>query len=394
MVPLRIAFINPSGEIGGAERALLLLLEGLDRTRYQPQVICPSDGRLVAALAAMDVPTAVVPLGIAEKLSRFARGGGGLSALCAPLGIGQAAGALLRHMRAAPPDLIHTNGIKAHLIGGVCGRLLRRPVIWHMRDLVAEGRMRAAFRTAAGWLPQRIVTVSAAVTEQFAGCRAINRARTVHDAVDLARYRPTRPAAAVRAELGLSPETVVVAMVAHFTPWKGHFLFLETIARLVERRQPVAGLVIGGSIYRGPGHETYEDAVRQRSETLGLHEHVHFTGFQDCVPDYLNAADILIHPPTRPEPFGLAVIEAMALGKPVVAAAAGGVLETVVPRDTGLLVPPGDTASFAQATETLMQDRPRRLRMGKQGQQRVAQLFSPALHHARIERVYQEICPA
>src|SRR5947209_3739344 len=126
MPPLRIAFINPSGDIGGAERSLLLLLERLDRTRYAPVVLCSAAGRLVEALTQLELPSRVVPLGGGEKLSRFSGSTGPARFLGGTLGIGLAAQNLLPHLRAAHPDLIHTNGLKAHLIGGVCGRLLRR----------------------------------------------------------------------------------------------------------------------------------------------------------------------------------------------------------------------------------------------------------------------------
>jgi glycosyltransferase involved in cell wall biosynthesis len=388
--PLPITFINPSGEIGGAERSLLLLLEGLDRGRYAPLVFVPAAGRLLDALSKRDVPTRVVPLGPVERLSRFAGSRSWQKALSDGVGMGQAVRELLPALQAAGPALIHTNGIKAHLIGGVCGRLLRRPVVWHMRDLVPEGPLLSLFRAAAGCLPRRIIVNSGAVADQFAGSRAARRTRIVHNAVDLAQYRPSRAGPDVRAELGLAPGAVVLAMVAHFTCWKGHHLFLEVIDRLVRRGLPVAGLIVGGSIYRSDGHQDYESEVRDHCRSLGLERHVVFTGYQECVADYLNAADLLVHPPTRPEPFGRVLIEAMALSKPVVAAAAGGVLEIVEPQVTGLLVPPGEVEPLAAAVQSLVCDPARRAAMGEQGRRRVAQRFSPEQHVAQIQQVYRE----
>src|SRR5207248_3598703 len=142
---LRIAFVNPCGSIGGAERALLLLLQALDREQYSPAVICPCAGPLTEALAEIGVPASVVPLGGAEKFSRFARGPSVGDSLSRAPDLARSVHRLVGQLRGLDPDLIHTNGIKAHLIGGVCGRILRRPVVWHMRDLVPEGRMLALF---------------------------------------------------------------------------------------------------------------------------------------------------------------------------------------------------------------------------------------------------------
>lgn len=390
MSPVKVAFINPSGEIGGAERALLLLLGQLDRTRYSPSVVCLGTGRFVEVLSQSGIPVEVLSLGAAERLSRMGRSSVG-EQFAGACEMGRAAARLVRQLRMLRPDLIHTNGIKAHLVGGIAGRLLRRPVLWHMRDLIAEGRMRRMFRAAAGVVPQRVVGVSALVTAQFAGTQAEHRAHTVHDAVDLERYRPVRLAADVRGEFGFPPGTVVLAMVAHFTRWKGHLLFLEMLAQLLEQKLPVAGVIVGSSIYRNAAEQNYEAEVRTRAEQLGLGHRVRFTGYQDCVADFLNAADILVHPPIRPEPFGLGVIEAMALGKPVVAAAEGGMLETVAPGETGLLVPAGDVGALARAVRSLVEDPRRRETMGRNGRERVIRLFTPGVHFARIDRIYREM---
>lgn len=391
LTPKRVAFINPCPDIGGAERALLLLLRSLDPARYAPSVVCPAVGRLTEALAAMGVPVAVVPLGRVEQFSRFAGRISGARVLGTAPAAGQAVRELTRFLRAQRPELIHTNGIKAHLLGGVCGRILGCPVVWHMRDLVPEGRLLRLFRVAAAVVPHRIIGVSCAVTAQFGRSFTARRVHAVHDAVDVEQYRPARTAAEVRAELGFARDMPLLAMVAHFTQWKGHRVFLESLAQLAREGLPVGGLIIGGSIYRTDGHRDYESEVRAYCRSLGLENRVRFTGYQERVADYLGAADILIHPPTRPEPFGLAVIEAMALGKPVVAAAAGGVLEIVEHGTSGLLVPPGDAAAFAEAARSLLCDPEGGARMARAGRRRVEQHFHPALHAARVERVYREI---
>lgn len=390
MRPLRIAFLNASGDIGGAERALLLLLEQLDRRRYAPSVTCFGKGRLVEALSDRGLSTAVIPMGAAEKLSRTK--GGRLSDTAAgAASMFQAMARLVAQLRRQAPDLIHTNNIKTHLIGGLAGRVLRRPVVWHMRDVVPEGRQRTLFQRAARVLPHRIVAVSKTVQEQFHGSGAEERVRTVHDAADPERYQPRRPAAEVREALGIAPDTLVLAMVAHYAQWKGHMVFLEALARLALQGMPVKGLLIGGSIYGNRAEQDHESAVRERARELGLGDRAIFTGFQDCVPDFLNAADLLVHPPTRPEPFGLAVIEAMLLGKPVVASAGGGMLETVEPGRTGLLFPTGNVAELARAVRQLALDAELRAAMGAAGRERVHQLFSPHVHYTRVESVYREL---
>ncbi len=388
--PLRIAFINPSGEVGGAERSLMLLLGGLDRQRYAPTVFCSEAGRFMQSLRQLGVPAEVVPLGPVERLSRFGARPAWLATTYAALGIPAAVTRLAQRLGSHSPDLVHTNGIKAHFLGGLAGRLLRRPVIWHVRDLVPPESGLRLLLACADRLPTQILANSRAVAEQFAGRRAAIYTHVVHNAVDLEGFRPTRAADEVRRELNLPSDAIVLAMVAHFTRWKGHLLFLEVLAQLLAEGVPVAGLVIGASIYRTAGHEDYEAEVRARCRSLGLEDRVRFTGYQERVADYLNAADMLLHPPTRPEPFGRAAIEAMALGKPVVAAAAGGLLEIVVPEETGILVPPGDKLAFVAAVRGLATDPERRAALGASGRERAARHFSPSAHVAEVERIYRQ----
>lgn len=390
----RICFVNPSGQIGGAERALLLLLRHLDLSRYAPSVVCLGDGPMVGAVEELRIPVRVVEIGIGERLSRSG-GSGKTELLRGAAALAKAGLQAARVMRQLRPDLVHTNGMKAHLVGGSAARLLRLPLVWHMRDLMQEGKMRRAVGSLGGFLPHRILGVSSVVTEQFGPGRAASRrTRTVYDAVDVPAYTPRRAPEEIRRELGLDPSVPVAAMVAHFTRWKGHLVFLEALALLAEEGVEVQGLIIGGSIYYNAAEREYEAEVRAAVSRLGLQDRVRFTGFQYHVPDYLNAADLLIHPPTRPEPFGLAVVEAMALEKPVVASAAGGPLETVEPEVTGRLATPGCPRSFADATRSLLADPELRQVMGRRGRERVQRLFAPETHFDRIDAVYRELLAA
>ena len=152
----------------------------------------------------------------------------------------------------------------------------------------------------------------------------------------------------------------------------------------------VAGLIVGSSIYRTPVEQEYEAEVRARIEQLGLQDRVVLTGYQERVANFVNAADLLIHPPIRPEPFGLAPIEAMALGKPVIASAAGGLLETVEAGVSGVLVEPGNVQGFAEAVKGLLEDPERRQEMGRRGRERVERCFALEAHVAQVDRLYRE----
>jgi glycosyltransferase involved in cell wall biosynthesis len=180
-------------------------------------------------------------------------------------------------------------------------------------------------------------------------------------------------------------------MIGHLTPWKGHEVFLE-IARAVADRIPRSRfVVVGGSIYETHGHSGYPEALRQKTAALGLSDRVTFLGARDDVPDLLAALDVLVHPPTAPEPFGRVLAEAMAVGRPVVAARCGGIPEVVEDGVTGFLVPSADVGAFAAAVVRLLEDPALCRRLGHVGRRRAEARFGIEAHAAGVLEVYRAV---
>jgi glycosyltransferase involved in cell wall biosynthesis len=242
-------------------------------------------------------------------------------------------------------------------------------------------------RVASKTLPRIMLTNSAAVAAAWRPDGNAQRVRPLGNPVDLVRFHPDVDGARIRAELGIPDDVPVVGMVAHLTPWKGHEDFLSVAAKVPGARC----LVSGGDIYETEGHAGYLERLRRRAVDLGLGGRVHFLGNRDDVPEVLAALDVLVHCPTAPEPFGRSVAEAMAVGKPVVAARAGGLPEIVEDDVTGLLVPPGDVTACATAVTRLLSDPALRARMGAAGRRRAEFLFAPAPHAEQVMRIYREI---
>src|SRR5262249_51653791 len=159
-----------------------------------------------------------------------------------------------------------------------------------------------------------------------------------YDGLDLRRFRPQRSRAEVRTALGIEPAHLAIGMAANIQPWKGQDVTLRAMAALAARFPDLTAVFAGGVVR---GAEWYQAALDDFAPAQGLVPRVRFLGSRSDVPDLVNAVDVVVHASVTPEPFGRVLIEAMALGKPVVASAAGGVLEIVDDGRSGFLVPPG-----------------------------------------------------
>ena len=395
MSAARICYVSPVGFVGGAELSLLDLLAHLDRDHFHPEVICLGAGPLVDRLKTLGVSPTVLPLPYTvERLSlRGDRSGLGRLLAALPGTVAQV-GRLAAHLRKIGARLVHTNGIKAHVIGGIAGRLARIPVLWHVRDFLGAGRLEGLLFWMGTHIPARIVTNSEAVARPWRE-RGVppERVVIVHNGVEVEKYQG-RDGTAFRAALGISPGVPLVGLVGMLAPWKGQMQFLDA-ARLVLASAPETHFVIvGAEPYLTDGHGGFAQRLQARAQELGLEGAVHFAGYRPDIPEVLAALDIVVHASTAPEPFGRVLIEAMAARRPVVATDAGAVREILGDSGAGLLVPPGAVEALAAAMLEVLRDRNRREAMAEIGWQRVRQHFTVQEHARRIEHVYREVLGA
>jgi glycosyltransferase involved in cell wall biosynthesis len=399
---VKAVYLNPTGVLGGAEMCLLDLLASFlqdgagsagRQQGWSPLVLLGDDGPLRGAVADLGVPCDVVPL--PPRLARVGDAGvgpGGRWQLAAGLAArGPAASAsaaaylarLRRRLRAEAPDLLQTNGMKAHLLGtwavprGV-------PVVWHLHDYLGA---RAAMSRLLRWSARarrgvRGVAVSRSVAAD-AGRELGPRVpvEVVYNAVDLARFAPgTGDGAWLDAQAGLPPAdagTVRVGLVATYARWKGHEVFLEAVARIAPG-VPARFFVVGGPIYRTGGSQHDPVALRERAAALGLAGRVGFVGHQDDPAAVFRALDVVVHASTRPEPFGRVIVEAMACGRAVVVARAGGAAELFDDGVSALGCPPSDPAALAAAVTRLAGDGGLRRALGEAARRSVTGRFDRA----------------
>lgn len=379
--PLRVALVNHSAQLGGAELALLRLASHFDPERIRATVFLGEDGPLVDRLRATSVDAAICPLD--RRLLDCRKDSLTGSGLASPADLVPLVGAvweLAGELRRCGARVVHTNSLKAHVVGGLAGRLAGARVLWHVRDHIASPYLPPAavraMRLAARIVPHRVLAVSGSAA-RTAGRRDV---QILHqggveipslDAIGRGRKGCLR-----------------VGLVGRIAPWKGQDIFLAAAARLAPRFPQAEFVLAGAPLF---GEEEHERRLRRQAELDGLAGRVRFLGFCDDVWDVYRGLDVAVHASTLPEPFGNVVVEAMASGTPIVAADAGGVPEIVENGRTGLLVRPGDPGALAGALEQLLADPAERSRLALAGREDIERRFSLERDAEAVQRIYEEL---
>lgn len=394
----RILFLDHTASLGGGEIALLHLVQAMDRRRYIPVVVLFAAGPLADRLAEAGVETHVLLL--SPRVVSSSKDGLGPASLLRLRDVAETGiyvFRLARFLRAQRAALVHTNSLKADIIGGLAARLAHIPVLWHVRDRIAADYLPqpvvVTFRYLCRILPDFVVANShATLANLFLPRSRVLRTSVIHDGVpsDLVS-RDTL----VSRESGLengTPRTSVdagrVGLVGRISPWKGQHIFLQAAAQVRQRFPLTRFQIIGSALFQ---EQDYEREVRALATSLDLDDCVEFTGFRDDVPALIARLDILVHASTTGEPFGQVIVEGMAAGKPVVATDGGGVPEIVVNGQTGILVPMNAVEPMAEAILSLLVDPAAANRMGRCGRQRVREHFIVDFTARNVEAVYAQV---
>jgi glycosyltransferase involved in cell wall biosynthesis len=192
----------------------------------------------------------------------------------------------------------------------------------------------------------------------------------------------------VRAELGTPEDAVVIVQAARLESWKGHDVLVEALGALASEVSGWHCWIAGGA--QRAEESAHLAGLERRVAELGLADRVRFLGARRDVPRLLAAADIHCQPNTGPEPFGIAFVEALHAGLPVVTSAAGGALE-IVDETCGVLLPPGDSAAVATALAALVRDPERRRRLGAAGPARAREMCEPGRRLAGLHAGLRQV---
>jgi glycosyltransferase involved in cell wall biosynthesis len=293
---------------------------------------------------------------------------------------------LSRLLAARPIEVVVSHGCWPHMLFGPTARQHGRPLVYWMHDL-AQGT-HWIDRSAARTSPDLALVNSRCTAEVLPRLFPGARGEVLYYPVSPPPVDPAEARGAIRAELATSSDTTVILQSSRLERWKGHSLLLSALARLRDRPGWVAWIA-GGA--QRPAEQAYLDELTTAAREAGIADRVRFLGQRSDVPRLLAAADIHCQPNTGPEPFGIAFIEALYAGRPVVSTRLGGAAE-IVDETCGLLVPPGDADALAQALVRLIDDPGTLARLGAGGPARARTLCDPTKALTRLESLLRSVC--
>ena len=338
---MSILFLDQSGELGGAELFLVDLAESF-KDRCLVGLFADGPHRRLLEQTRIPVQVLTAQSLKVRKNSSMLQGLSSMRQLV-PL-IATVAKLSQAH------NLIYANTQKALVVGALASAISRRPLVFHLHDILSADHFSATNRriavTLANHFTSLIIANSQATRAAFiaAGGRT-DRLEVVYNGFDPNCYQvSTADTQHLRQQLGLSGQ-FVIGHFSRLSPWKGQHILIEALIRCPDA---VTVLLVGDALF---GEDAYVQQLHRQIADLGLQHRVRFLGFRSDVPQLMAACDLIAHTSTAPEPFGRVIVEAMLSGRPVVAAAAGGAVELISHGKTGWLTPPANSQKLAEVIQ-------------------------------------------
>ena len=389
---MRLLYVDHTAKIGGGEIALANLVHQLNRDIVEPAVVLFEEGPLQERLAAI---TTVYLLPLSPNVADTKKDTLGWRSLFRLRPIFLTLRQVFKVAQLAKElktDIIHTNSLKADIIGGLAGRIARIPVVWHIRDRIDQDYLSKPVVLVFRWLSRLIPSFVIANSEATLATVCLDGRRpsiAIGSGVDISQYTEASLSSQWNSgHLHNNEQRAKIGLVGRISPWKGQHIFLQAAAEVLKRHPTAQFELIGAALF---DEQAYEKDLHSLCKSLDIEHAVTFVGFVKDVPSRVLQLDILVHASTTGEPYGQVIIEGMAAEKPVVATNGGGVPEIVLDGITGILVPMGDPLAMANAVDYLLENPSIGRSMGQAGRRRAMEQFTVQRTARMVEDVYLQI---
>ncbi|MBD2292489.1 glycosyltransferase family 4 protein [Anabaena sphaerica FACHB-251] len=376
---MKILFLDQSGKPGGAELCLLDIAKPYSNACL---VGLFADGDFRKLLESNHIPVEV----LATQALKVRKQSSLLTALAS---LGQLTPLIHKVVkRAKDYDLIYANTQKALVVGAVASFLARRPLVYHLHDILSTEHFSPTNLRVAITLINRFASLVIANSQssKTAFIQAGGKPdiiEVVYNGFETKNYQISEvEIQELRQKLGLA-EKFIVGHFSRLSPWKGQHILINALAECPEN---VTVILVGDALF---GEHEYVKELHQKVTALGLEDRVKFLGFRADIPQLMSACDLITHTSIAPEPFGRVIVEAMLCGKPVVAAKAGGAIELVEDGMNGFLVTPNNPQELAQVINTCIQEKDKIKKIANHARINASQRFDVNIINQQIQELLE-----
>ena len=367
---INILFLHAGAEMYGADKVMLDLIKWLDKTKYTPYVILPTEGVLVDALKKEGIEVMVMPYPIMRR--KYFNPVGIIKYFC---GLKKYSRKIAKLAKEWQINLIHTN-TAATLEGSFVSRRLKIPQLWSIHEIIVNPKMmyKITSRLIAKY-SSITITDSGAVKKHLdhSGYFKENAVKVIYNGVDAKRFTPDADCTYLYKEWNIPANASIIGMIGRVNSWKGQKDFLMAANILMEKHPDLYTVFVGAAF---EGEEWREKELADAIAESPFSNRIINKGYRTDSQGIYKLYDVFVLPSTNPDPLPTVVLEAMATGKPIVGYKHGGVCEMVKEGYNGLLANVRDPADLAAKIDTLLQDRVLMKKMGQNSRKRLLECFS------------------
>lgn len=377
-----ILYLHAGAEMYGADKVMLDLIKGLDKNKFRPVVVLPTDGVLVDALKDENIEVKVIPYPIMRR--KYFN----------PIGIIKYGFGLIKYSSQIAKlakkeniDIIHNN-TAAVLEGSIVSRKLKIPQLWEIHEIIVNPKI--MYKVTSKLIAKYstiTATVSNAVKNHLmdSGYFKEDKIKVIYNGVDSKRFNPENDSTYLRNDFNIPDNVKIIGMIGRVNSWKGQSDFLKAANILMDKYPDIYTVFVGNAF---EGEEWREEELNESISKSPNKDRIINMGYRTDSENIYSLFDIFVLPSTNPDPLPTVVLEAMATGKPVVGYNHGGIREMVKENYNGYFAEVRNPEDLAKKIDTLLSDENLIKDMGENSRKRLLSEFSIDVYVKNYEDEY------
>jgi glycosyltransferase involved in cell wall biosynthesis len=376
-----ILYIHAGAEMYGADKILLETVEGINKEEFTPIVVLPTDGILRKKLEQNDIETHVIDYPILRR--KYFNVKGIINYVRSYRKKSQDIVNLLEDKKI---DIIHAN-TTAVLEGIYLKYKLHAKLIWHVHEIITTPKfMNVIISFLLGRFADEIITVSKAVKSNLVKTHLVSsdKITVLYNGISNVDLKSVKTDYLYK-EFNISNKNKIIGMIGRINAWKGQEDYIKAVVPILKDNRDVHAFVVGGVFN---GEEWRKDNLKKIIDKTEVSGQIHLVDFRNDAVHLLKMFDLFVLPSTRPDPFPTVVLEAMSVGKAVVAYKHGGVLEMIEEKESGLFANVNEVDDLSKKISLLIEDDVLLEKMGKSALNRQRNLFNKKQFIQNMEKIY------